>query len=75
MSYNHIAHPFNPKFYSIEVAYVFHKETMNCFYGNLCLISETWLQLVISKSLICPPGFYIARKDWQDIRGGGVAIL
>ena len=42
---------------------------------DLCFISETWLHSAIPNSLICPPGYSIARKDRKDTRGGGVAIL
>ena len=42
---------------------------------DLCFISETWLHSAIPNSLICPPGYNIARKDRRDTRGGGVAIL
>ena len=45
----------------------------NCI--DLCFISETWLHSAISSSLICPPGYSIFRKDRQNSRGGGVAIL
>ena len=42
---------------------------------DLCFISETWLHSAIPSLLICPSGYCIARKDRQDTRGGGVAIL
>ena len=42
---------------------------------DLCFISETWLHSAIPSSLICPPGYGIARKDRQNTCGGGVAIL
>ena len=42
---------------------------------DLCFISETWLHSAIPSSLICPPGYGIARKDRENTRGGGVAIL
>ena len=42
---------------------------------DLCFISETWLHSAIPSSLICPPRYCIARKDRQDTRGGGLAIL
>ena len=42
---------------------------------DLCFISEMWLHSAIPSSLICTPGYCIARKDQQDTRRGGVAIL
>jgi hypothetical protein len=42
---------------------------------DLCFISETWLHSAIPSSLICPPGYGIARENRQNTRGGGVAIL
>ena len=42
---------------------------------DLCFISETWLHSAIPSSLIFHPGYGIARKDRENTRGGGVAIL
>ena len=41
-----------------------------------CLVSESWLSMIILSHSNCPGGYFMVRKDRAGSRiGGGVAII